>query len=99
MTMPLLQKPNPPPSRAASNQTAQGYHYVTAAPAHAVTSRALSAAQRRREARYDRLVRLGATAVGLLGCALGWLIGSYFTLRWLASLGVGLAATGLAPIH
>jgi hypothetical protein len=96
--MPLLQKPSPPPGRADLAQTTYGYQAATA-PAHPVTSRPLSAAQRRREARYDRLVRVGATMVGLAGCVLGWLFGSYFTLSWLESLGIGFASTALAPIR
>jgi hypothetical protein len=97
--MPLLQKPNAPPSRADAGQVIAGRYAVGPVPTYAVTSRALTAAQRRREARYDRFVRLAATGVGLLGCVLGWSLGSYFTLRWLAALGLGLAAAGLAPIH
>jgi hypothetical protein len=97
-SMPLLQKPSPPPGRTDLAQTTYGYQ-AASAPAHPVTSRPLSAAQRRREARYDRIVRVGATAVGFAGCVLGWLFGSYFTLSWLETLGIGFATTALAPIR
>jgi len=54
--------------------------------------------QRRRVAAYDQLVIRLATGIGLLVCAAAWLVGAYFTLSWLASLGLGWAAAAIAPI-
>ena len=104
--MPLLQKP-PAQSAGAvstpqsSDRAALLAQLLGTLPERGFTgeSRASTRPRRRSTMRYDRLVQVGATVIGLLGCALVWLIGSYFTLRWLASLGIGLAATGLAPIH
>jgi hypothetical protein len=104
--MPLLQKPPAPSPQAASanNQSDRAALLAQLLEAGSdrrfyVESRPAARSRRRSTTRYDRLVQLGATAIGLLGCALVWLIGSYFTLRWLASLGFGVAATGLLPIH
>jgi hypothetical protein len=104
--MPLLQKPpvattERDSASRSSNRAALLAQLLEAVPERRfdVESRPSIRSRRRSAARYDRLVQVGATAIGLLGCALVWLIGSYFTLRWLASLGVGLAATGLAPVH
>jgi hypothetical protein len=54
--------------------------------------------RRRTEARYDRGVRLVATVIGMLLCATAWVVGAYFTLSWLASLGFDWATAGIAPI-
>lgn len=104
--MPLLQKPPVAATERdsaanSSNRAALLAHLLEAVPERRfdVEARPATRSRRRSAARYDRLVQVGATAIGLLGCALVWLIGSYFTLRWLASLGMGLAATGLAPVH
>lgn len=104
--MPLLQKPSattaePIPATNSGDRAALLAHLLSATPDRGVASESRATARPRRRSitRYDRLVQIGATAIGLLGCALVWLIGSYFTLRWLASLGVGLAVTGLIPIH
>jgi 5-methylcytosine-specific restriction enzyme A len=104
--MPLLQKPpSPLTERVSASNTSDRAALLaqllgaTPERGFAGESRPVPRPRRRSTTRYDRLVQVGATVIGLLGCALVWLIGSYFTLRWLASLGVGLAATGLAPIH
>jgi hypothetical protein len=104
--MPLLQKPpSPATGRIAATNTGDRAALLaqllgaTSEPGFAGESRPAARSRRRNTTHYDRLVQVGATAIGLLGCALVWLIGSYFTLRWLASLGVGLAATGITPIH
>ena len=65
----------------------------------ATESRSTRPSRGRSTTRYDRLVQIGALSVGLCGCALIWLLGSYFTLSWLASLGFHAAAAGLLPIH
>ena len=104
--MPLFQKPPAPSTGAVSTSQSSDRAALLAQLLGSVPergfageSRPVARPRRRSTTRYDRLVQVGATVIGLLGCALVWLIGSYFTLRWLASLGVGLAATGLAPIH
>lgn len=103
--MPLLQKAAPPVTEpiaapATGDRAALLAHLLGAPPARSAAEAHPAARPRRsRNNRYDRGVQLAATAIGLAGCALIWLIGSYFTLRALAALGVGLAATGLAPVH
>lgn len=37
--------------------------------------------------------------IGVALCAAAWLIGAYYSLAWLASLGLELAQRGLAPIE
>lgn len=39
-----------------------------------------------------------ATGIGLLVCAGAWLVGAYFTLSWLSTLGLSWATAGIAPV-
>lgn len=59
-----------------------------------------SASRRRRQtsSTYDRITRSIGLVVALLLMAVLWLTGGYFTLQWFASLGVRVAAAGLAPV-
>ncbi len=105
--MPLLQKSPTQPSQPNSqvNLTSDSSTLlaqllgVTAAGGFGTESRRGARAARAREARYDRAVRLVATTIGVGLCAGAWLVGAYYSLAWLASLGLELAQRGLAPIE
>lgn len=103
--MPLLHKSTvapperPGPASAEADPTALLAQLIgLASPEAAGAVSRTSRAARRREARYDQVVRLIATGIGLLACATAWLVGAYFTLSWFASIGMAWAAAAIAPL-
>jgi hypothetical protein len=104
--MPLLHKPSAIPSDQPAPEGGPGeatellarLMALASQPTSMDTSQPARSPRRRSTTRYDRVVTLTATGIGLLVCAAAWFVGAYFTLAWFASLGFGWAADAIAPL-
>lgn len=103
--MPLLHKPSAAQVEAPAKEIEAGEAIDVLAQLMALASQRAGAApstpgraaSRRSSSSYDRLVTRAATLIGLAVCAAAWFVGAYFTLAWLASLGLTWAADAIAP--
>jgi hypothetical protein len=80
------------PAPAGTPSTNSGAAQSVAAPS---TSRSRRAG---RLTTYDRVTRVGGLLVGVGLMLALWLVGGYFTLVWLRSIGLTFAGSGLAAI-
>lgn len=104
--MPLLHKPPAVQAEAPAKEMETGEAIDVLAQLMALASQRVNATPstsgrasgRRGTSSYDRFVTRAATLIGLVVCAAAWFVGAYFTLAWLASLGLTWAADAIAPL-